>query len=97
MLLEVLTPQKLLYRGKVDHVKMPGIDGSFGVMNNHAPLISALQKGRVYIEQSVSGNKQFDELSGEFITDIAKDTQFDFAINGGVVEVLKNKIIILAE
>lgn len=92
MQLEVITPDKLLYRGAISYVQMPGIDGSFGVMNNHAPLISALGKGSVKVEQT-SG----DTVEGELAEVNAGKTAFTFDVKGGVVEVLKNKIIILAE
>ena len=78
MLLEIITPDKKLYSGEVKSVNLPGSAGSFGVLKNHAPLISSLKKGTVKVvdEQKQSHN---------------------FSIKGGVVEVLKNKIIVLAE
>ena len=97
MQLEVITPDKLLYKGMVDLVNLPGIDGRFGIMNSHAPMINVLQDGVVEVEQSTKYNQTFDGLSGEFVTDIAKDKRFSFEIKGGVVEVLNNKVIVLAE
>jgi len=96
MILEVLTPGKLLYRGQVDHVQMPGLNGSFGILNNHAPMIAALKEGTITVDQS-TGSSTSEELAGEFITDKAKSSSFDFDITGGVVEVNRNKVIILAE
>ena len=78
MLLEIITPDKKLYSGEVKSVKLPGSAGSFGVLKNHAPLISSLKKGTVKV---VDEQKQ----------------SLSFPIKGGVVEVLKNKIIVLAE
>ncbi len=97
MQLEVLTPEKLLYKGMVDIVNLPGEDGRFGIMNNHAPIISVLQSGEVEVVQSTEQNKSFDDLSGDFITDVAKDQRFTFEVKGGVVEVVNNKVIVLAE
>lgn len=97
MILEVLTPQKLLYRGHVNHVKMPGIGGSFGVLPQHAPLISALEKGYVEVTQNDAENKSFPEYAGTLLEDDASNTKFSFSLNGGVVEVQKDKVIILAE
>ena len=57
---------------------LPGADGSFGVLNKHASIISALKKGQVKIISSALGEKTFE-------------------IKGGVVEMLNNKMIILAE
>ena len=78
MKLEIVTPDKHIYSGEVISVKFPGSDGSFGVLNDHAPIISSLKEG--VIEVVAENNK---ELS--------------FKIGGGVVEVLKNRIIVLAE
>ncbi len=49
MNLEILTPEKKLYSGDVYGVQMPGISGSFEVLEKHAPLISALKAGRVKV------------------------------------------------
>jgi F-type H+-transporting ATPase subunit epsilon len=78
MHLEIITPEKKLFSGDVESVKLPGADGSFGVLNNHAPIIATLIKGTVKV------------------TDAKKHVE-NFEINGGVVEVLKNKVIVLAE
>ncbi|MEO6904122.1 MAG: ATP synthase F1 subunit epsilon [Bacteroidia bacterium] len=78
MHLEIITPEKTVYTGQVEAVKLPGAEGSFGILNNHAPLIATLKKGTVKV------------------TDITKKIE-NFVINGGVVEVLNNKIIVLAE
>ena len=50
MQLELLTPGKTVFTGEVKLVKLPGSNGSFGVMKNHAPIISALTDGEVKIE-----------------------------------------------
>jgi F-type H+-transporting ATPase subunit epsilon len=47
MLLEIYTPEKKVFEGQVDSATFPGSKGSFQVLNNHAALISTLQKGRV--------------------------------------------------
>ena len=78
MFLEIITPDKKIYNGEVVSVKLPGADGSFGILKNHAPIIAALKKGVVKIT-----------------TD--KNTTENFEIKGGVVEVLNDKVIVLAE
>ncbi|SFW46147.1 ATP synthase F1 subunit epsilon [Chitinophaga sancti] len=78
MLLEVLTPEKKLYSGEVYGVQLPGIDGSFEVLNNHAPLIAALGKGRMKVLKDKSQNEFYN-------------------IEGGFVEVLRNKATVLVE
>jgi F-type H+-transporting ATPase subunit epsilon len=76
--LEIITPEKNIYSGDVESIRLPGAEGSFGILNNHAPLIATLTRGTVKV------------------TDAAKKTE-SFAINGGVVEVLHNKVTVLAE
>lgn len=79
MNLEIITPDKTIYEGNAELVQLPGIDGSFEILNHHAPLISALQKGKIKIRKSKEGKEEF------------------FEIKGGVIEVLNNKVLVLAE
>lgn len=50
MTLEIITPEQTLYTGEVSLVQMPGFDGLFEVLHNHAPLISVLRKGKVKVK-----------------------------------------------
>ena len=65
MVLEILTPEKKLYSGEASMVKLPGISGWFEILNNHAPLISALGKGTMEVKTS-SGKKNFS-ITGGFV------------------------------
>ncbi len=49
MLLEIIDPEKIQYRGEVSLVQMPGEMGSFEVLINHAPLVAKLTSGRAKI------------------------------------------------
>jgi len=49
MYIEVITPDKKLYEGEISLVKLPGTMGSFEILNNHAPIISSLEKGEIKI------------------------------------------------
>ncbi|MCO6464627.1 MAG: ATP synthase F1 subunit epsilon [Saprospiraceae bacterium] len=64
MNLIVLTPEKEIYRGQVSSVKVPGINGSFEVLNNHAPLVAALGSGNVRIRDEKGANKNFTISKG---------------------------------
>jgi F-type H+-transporting ATPase subunit epsilon len=77
MHLEILTPEKKVFEGDVTIATFPGADGSFQVMDNHAPLISLLKEGTVEYK--------------------SKESSKNVTITGGVVEVLNNKIILLAD
>jgi len=79
MKLTIISPDNAIFEGDNVHlVQLPGIDGSFEIMNNHAALISVLKKGKVKVEVKGEADRFFD-------------------INGGVIEVLNNKVLILAE
>jgi F-type H+-transporting ATPase subunit epsilon len=47
MTLEILTPEKKLYSGEASSVTLPGVDGSFQLLDRHTPLISALGRGEI--------------------------------------------------
>lgn len=49
MHLEILSPEKKIYSGEADGVQMPGVTGSFEVLNNHAPMIAALASGKMRV------------------------------------------------
>ncbi|MEC9303305.1 MAG: ATP synthase F1 subunit epsilon [Bacteroidota bacterium] len=78
MILEIITPEKQLFNGEVNSIKVPGTIGDFEILNNHAPIISSLKEGEIRI--------------------ISIDNKVEkFQINGGVIEMKKNKIIVLAD
>ena len=49
MTLEILTPEKKLFSGEVYGVQLPGITGSFEVLDKHAPMVSALKAGKLKV------------------------------------------------
>ena len=79
MNIEIITPDKTIFSGDAILVQLPGIDGSFEILDNHTHLISVLNKGNIKIQINKNEDAQF------------------FEINGGVVEVVKNKVLILAK
>jgi F-type H+-transporting ATPase subunit epsilon len=56
MYLEILTPEKKVYEGDVVIATFPGSDGSFQIMDNHAPLISLLKEGLVEYKSKEATN-----------------------------------------
>lgn len=77
MTVEILSPEASIFEGEATYVSLPGADGSLGILNNHAPMITTLQKGKVLVRND-------------------KDEK-TFEVKGGTVEVLNNKVIVLAE
>jgi len=49
MTLEILSPEKKIFSGEVYGVQLPGISGSFEVLDKHAPMVSALKAGRLKV------------------------------------------------
>ena len=64
MTLEILTPEKKIYSGEVYGVQLPGIDGLFEVLDKHAPLVSALGKGKLKILTDKSTSENFTIQNG---------------------------------
>ena len=52
MNLEILTPDKKVYEGEASSVTLPGTLGQFEILNNHAPIISTLEDGKLIIRNS---------------------------------------------
>lgn len=50
MQIEILTPEKELFKGEGSSILLPGIAGNFELLENHAPIIAALQKGTIEIK-----------------------------------------------
>jgi len=78
MKLEIITPNSTVFDGEATLVQLPGYDGFFEILKNHAPMINILKKGTIKIKEENNEIKNIE-------------------INGGVLEVHENKILILAE
>ena len=66
MYLEIITPEKTVFSGEIQLVQVPGTKGSFEILNNHAPIISSLQAGRIrYITSN--GKEKTVEINGGVI------------------------------
>ena len=91
MFLEIVTPEAVLFSGDVESVAVPGINGEFQMLDNHAPIVSLLQEGSIKIK----GNLTLSEAAQEKFTKEGEDTVL--AIGSGTIELNENKIIILAD
>ena len=63
MTVDILTPDAKLFSGEATYVGLPGSDGSLGIMNNHAALVTTLQAGQVVVRTS-GGDQTFDVKGG---------------------------------
>jgi len=92
MILEIVTPEAELLNATIDSVLVPGIDGEFQILNNHAPIISLLGKGniKIYGEFMIKEAYKSKFLQGD-------DNGKWLAINSGTIEMNDNKAIILVD
>lgn len=64
MNVEIISPESKLFEGQAAYVFLPGSDGSLGVMNNHAPLITSLKKGTVRVKEASGKEHKFEVKGG---------------------------------
>lgn len=75
---QLLTPEGSRFEGQVISVRVPGSNGDFQMLHNHAPIVSSLTIGKISIQPE-----------GE--------SELEFAVSGGFVEMSDNQLTILAE
>lgn len=96
MQLEIITPEVRVFTGEAVAVQLPGLDGLFQVLNGHAPIISALKEGTVKID--LISSFEVTEKTSDLIEKDPKDPKvIRVDIQGGVAELIDNKLIVLAE
>ena len=96
MFLEIVTPEAILFSSEIDSLSVPGVNGEFQMLNNHAPVVSNLKEGTIKIHIH-SQAIELDDLNGKLVVDEADDKILTLAINSGTLELNDNKAIILAD
>lgn len=66
MQLDILTPEHKIFSGTVYGIQLPGTEGSFEILDNHAPIIASLGKGKMKIIKDKTTTELY-EISGGFI------------------------------
>jgi len=93
MILEIVSPEAKLFSGEVTSVSLPGVDGSFQLLNNHAPIVSTLKDGLINIAAlSFDFNKGSEEQFNK-----VNDQNYTLSINSGTIELKDNKAIVLVD
>jgi F-type H+-transporting ATPase subunit epsilon len=99
---DLVSPEKLLFSGDVDQVDIPGIEGDFGVLAGHAPVVAALRPGIMTV--FVNGQAQrmvvlggFAEVSADgkltVLADLANSVEeFDRAVLAQQIEKQQEKV-----
>jgi F-type H+-transporting ATPase subunit epsilon len=67
MNLEILTPEKKLFSDDVYGVQLPGVSGLFEILDKHAPMVSALGKGRIKVLTDKNGGSVSYDITGGFV------------------------------
>ncbi|WP_296317952.1 F0F1 ATP synthase subunit epsilon [Winogradskyella sp. UBA3174] len=97
MYLEIVSPEATLFSSEVDSVAVPGINGEFQMLNNHAPVVSILKSGTIKIHTHTQSHLVFDELHAKVVPHNDDDNVLTVSINSGTIEMKDNKLIILAD
>jgi len=92
MILEIVTPEASIFNSEVTSVAVPGINGDFQMLSDHAPIVSLLDKGVIRIKGEAI------KIEKEFISKFNQDAdEYQLTISSGTIEMNANKIIILAD
>lgn len=93
MTLEIVSPEASLFKGEVTSVTLPGVDGSFQILNHHAPIVSTLKEGVVKIAAPAFHFSK--EAEGKFVK--IDNNTYTLAIQSGTIEMNDNKVIVLVD
>ncbi len=78
LFVELVAPGRKVFQGEAKSVRAPGVEGSFTVLYNHAPMLAAFQIGSLFITT-------------------AEGKRIEYATNGGFLEIVDNRVTVLAE
>ncbi|RXP45860.1 F0F1 ATP synthase subunit epsilon [Lutibacter sp. HS1-25] len=92
MILEIVTPEATLLHSEVDLVAVPGVNGEFQMLNNHAPIVSLLVEGNVRFKGS--DVKIEEQFASKFTNNKG---EYLLPIKSGTIEMKANKVIVLAD
>jgi len=67
MQLDILTPERKVFSGNVYGILLPGTEGFFELLENHAPIIASLGKGKMKVLKDKNNNTESYEISGGFV------------------------------
>lgn len=91
MYLEIITPELTVFKGEVDSVYVPGSNGDFEMLNNHAAVVSTLKKGFV----KIFGDIGHDDINKSLFE--KKGKGYWYAVESGAIEMNANKVIVLTD
>ena len=92
MYLEIISPERIIYSGEVSSVAVPGVQGEFEMLNNHAAIVSSLKKGHIKIYGDIKLDNSIKDLFEK-----GPERGFFLPINSGTVELKDNKVTVLGD
>ncbi|WOD44703.1 F0F1 ATP synthase subunit epsilon [Hwangdonia lutea] len=97
MYLEIVSPEATLFSSEVDSVVVPGVNGEFEMLKDHAPVVSLLKAGTIKIKTHTQSHLVFDELPAEVTPHNDDEKVLTLKIKSGTLEMKDNKVIVLAD
>ena len=97
MYLEIVTPEAILFSSEVDSLTVPGENGEFQMLNNHAAVVSTLKQGTIKIHVHTQEHLELDELHAKIVAHSDDDKVLTLSISSGTIELKDNKAIILVD
>ena len=95
--LQIITPEYVIFDGEVDSVIVPGKKGQFQMLENHAPIVSTLEPGKIQIFTHTTEKVNYQTDKGKLELKPDDEKVLIMHVEGGIVEFNNNKCIILAE
>ncbi|MDP2088521.1 MAG: hypothetical protein Q8J84_03885 [Flavobacteriaceae bacterium] len=92
MFLEIVSPEATLFKSEVETVFVPGVNGEFQMLDNHAPIVSILGKGEIKFRGKAIEIAEQHESKFKKVNDL-----YVLPINSGTIELKANKLIILVD
>ncbi len=92
MKLEIISPEAILLQADVDSIYVPGVNGDFEMLSDHAPIVSLLKKGTVKIKGTFAIEEAFQDKFTK-----GDNNYTNLVIDSGTIEMNANKVIILVE
>lgn len=93
MNIKILTPETVVFEGEVKSVLLPGKNGDFHIMKDHAAIVASLAHGKIKLYTDQLG----ESYAPNFTKENEKESVYSFEMKSGVIEYNNNKGIILAE
>ena len=97
MQISVLTPDRTLFTGSIQSVTVPGTNGNFQILHNHAPIVSALGRGTVQLITGEGEHEVYNAESNKTEKATTAGRTVTYQVSGGFVEVLKNEVSLLVQ